>query len=816
MNPIGKSTITLDKMSLRIHGTDYLKQMFKPLVDRYSTGEIKDQDLDFWQWISWKKFKCAENKDTERDVHLEDLTKVENTLGVDTQFDEAKLLQKLEKVTGSPTVRTTLISFSDKIVAITHETNPKIKTYDGTSWATLKTMTSDSLKFQLKDASDVYLFFSSKIVRVKPNFSTETKDYSSYNLTWEAGRLYGNQAIICADIAGTKSIMKIKSSLLTQEETGTVNLGHEKTLIDYDKSFAINKWQTAYITISGPDGLTQEPKLISTNDEKHIFLEEDWTKDWGMFESWDNQDSYPLSYIHKVDQVFGIDGNHAAEFSVGETFQILGSTGNNGIYTITSITYTTRTELTVSQVIPDDTVNGNLLHPIGVAANATDIDKNWPVDFWKGAYCIVAGVKNKIASNISNKIVLSDPAWEVPPTAENPYYILSKIPLAGSTYTIEPRPEPYDTYAGEAKVMIPFGKGLYVFTTEGDSKTNMYYTEGKGIYFNKSFNKPFSITSAMVVKDSVLIGGSLKNADGSKEGIIMDTDENVLVRYPKKSATSDHTVFFMDEETGYAGLNEYLELDAGYYDLKAGAGGLLKITKDPGFIRHLARIDNDVEPKKSYDVVYFKGKEFVSYEDGVFTTEGEYLDKGYMILSKNWTALKAVDKVWNAYQITCREAIPAESSIEFFSMTGEDRAEDKKLIMTMVSGEKEKIQEDSIIAENLKPVLVLKSHDGTSTPIVHQKVKCKYVPASSMKKQWGISIVLEYQLRTKAGTMQGNAPEVVRDNLWSIKDTNKIVDFTDTNGQAFRVLVSDLKEDWVKITSGNKVESIITMELLEV
>ena len=555
-----KGTILLDKMTLRIHGVDYLKQMFKPLIDRYSVGEIKDNDLDFWQWISWKKFKCAENKDTERNIHLEDLTKVENTLGIDTQFDEAKLLQQLGKVSGSPSIRTTLISFSSRIIVVTHAGSPEIKTFDGTNWVLLKAMTSDTFKFQLKDASDVYLFFSSKIVRIKPDFSTEEKDYNTYNLTWEAGRLYGNQAILCADINGTKSIMKIKSSLLTQEESGTINLGHEKTIIDYDKNWPINKWQSAYITVSGPDGLTEEPKLIATNDEQNVFLEDDWTKDWGMFESWNATDiaynpaaTTGLDFHYLAGEVAGhitlADNilNYVEVDSLGEvTANITGFTsGKIPLYEVT----TASEEITnVVDKRPRE---------------ADDIDKNWPIDFWKGAYCIVGGVKNRIASNEANKIVLSD-YWEVQPTAENPYYILSKIPLANSTYTIKPIPMPYDTYAGTAKVMIPFGKGLYVFTTEGDSKTNMYYTEGKGIYFNKSFNKPFSITSAIVVKDSVLVGGSLKNPDGSKEGIIMDTDENIVVRYPKKLASSDYTVNFMDEETSYAGLNEFLEFDAGY------------------------------------------------------------------------------------------------------------------------------------------------------------------------------------------------------------------------------------------------------------
>ena len=116
-----------------------------------------------------------------------------------------------------------------------------------------------------------------------------------------------------------------------------------------------------------------------------------------------DQDTYAISYLHQVNKIFAMAGNYADKFLGGDTFEVSGSTGNDGIYTITDVDYNSgeaRTELTVEEAIPDAAVDGNILHTQGAWNGHYNDTTEWEGTAWifttksegMACYCIDEGI----------------------------------------------------------------------------------------------------------------------------------------------------------------------------------------------------------------------------------------------------------------------------------------------------------------------------------------------------------------------------------------------------------------------------------------
>lgn len=75
--------------------------------------------------------------------------------------------------------------------------------------------------------------------------------------------------------------------------------------------------------------------------------------------------NFAITDVNTGTKTFTISGNRSGVFSAGEQFAIEDSTGNDGNYTVVSITYSApNTLIVVSETIPDATVDGNILFNI--------------------------------------------------------------------------------------------------------------------------------------------------------------------------------------------------------------------------------------------------------------------------------------------------------------------------------------------------------------------------------------------------------------------------------------------------------------------
>jgi uncharacterized protein (TIGR02217 family) len=80
--------------------------------------------------------------------------------------------------------------------------------------------------------------------------------------------------------------------------------------------------------------------------------------------TWDHT-SYSIQAVDTGNNVVELTGDLTGTMSAGDSFEISGSTGNDGVYTISALTYDSgnnRTEITTSKSIDDSTADGNVLH----------------------------------------------------------------------------------------------------------------------------------------------------------------------------------------------------------------------------------------------------------------------------------------------------------------------------------------------------------------------------------------------------------------------------------------------------------------------
>jgi hypothetical protein len=83
---------------------------------------------------------------------------------------------------------------------------------------------------------------------------------------------------------------------------------------------------------------------------------------FGLFDQ--DRTSYAITAVNTGTKTLTIAGDHAAELPAGSLLAVDGSTGNDGMFTVVSATYTSSTAIVVSETVPDATVDGTL-YPCG-------------------------------------------------------------------------------------------------------------------------------------------------------------------------------------------------------------------------------------------------------------------------------------------------------------------------------------------------------------------------------------------------------------------------------------------------------------------
>jgi len=143
-------------------------------------------------------------------------------------------------------------------------------------------------------------------------------------------------------------------------KTELVSYDSSKEQVNEIWSYPIRSWDIYYRLLP----YDQRAKLVEIFDacrgrSRYVYFVD--PNDYDGSSSW-TQTKYNIIDLSQDDKYFVISGQHASEFKIGWEFKIAGSTGNNGVYTITDVYQTLiKTFLCVSEAIPSGTPNGYIL-----------------------------------------------------------------------------------------------------------------------------------------------------------------------------------------------------------------------------------------------------------------------------------------------------------------------------------------------------------------------------------------------------------------------------------------------------------------------
>ena len=143
--------------------------------------------------------------------------------------------------------------------------------------------------------------------------------------------------VVSSEIAGTGASRKTSANPTeTQDDTGN------KVVFDADDPV----WAGANFTNSVRGCITYDP---NTNDSDHRLV------------CYNEFPSGPVQGVNTSTEVFTITGDLTADIEAGDKIVISGSTGNDGVYTVTAVAANGgNTDITVSEDVTNATADGTL------------------------------------------------------------------------------------------------------------------------------------------------------------------------------------------------------------------------------------------------------------------------------------------------------------------------------------------------------------------------------------------------------------------------------------------------------------------------
>ena len=91
----------------------------------------------------------------------------------------------------------------------------------------------------------------------------------------------------------------------------------------------------------------------------------------------DTQNTHTITAVDPVGESFTVAGDQTAIYNVGRKIRVQGSTGNDGVYTVVSATYTTSTEIVVAEDVTDGTIDGDIHYDTFMYVSTPDNGTSW-------------------------------------------------------------------------------------------------------------------------------------------------------------------------------------------------------------------------------------------------------------------------------------------------------------------------------------------------------------------------------------------------------------------------------------------------------
>lgn len=155
--------------------------------------------------------------------------------------------------------------------------------------------------------------------------------------------------------------------------------------------------------------------------------------------------------------------------------------------------------------------------------------------------------------------------------------------------------------------------------------------------------------------------------------------------------------------------------------------------------------------------------------------------------------LPNVQKMFRSMAFQC-EDLPAGSTVHMYYKLDDDSNSWTTLTFTNIAGETfvENQFPSSTVGKRIKYKIELSNSVGTATPRVNDII-IKYIIAPDTKKRWTVGIVLSDEVVLLDGKRETKNARELRAALWESRKKKQVVEFQDTDGSVYDVLMNDLQ-----------------------
>lgn len=123
---------------------------------------------------------------------------------------------------------------------------------------------------------------------------------------------------------------------------------------------------------------------------------------------------------------------------------------------------------------------------------------------------------------------------------------------------------------------------------------------------------------------------------------------------------------------------------------------------------------------------------------------------------------------------------------------------------------------DSIISNRFEYKIVIKSNDGTTSPVIEDVIIRYILAPNNDKKAFEYTIECTKKMRLLDGTFDTRSPVEIVDNLWSMKASNELLTLIDEDGASHTVILADTSPEVITPYSGDgTLEKYVYLKLFE-
>jgi hypothetical protein len=337
----------------------------------------------------------------------------------------------------------------------------------------------------------------------------------------------------------------------------------------------------------------------------------------------------------------------------------------------------------------------------------------------------------------------------------------------------------YDPVGGNTVVY----DGYLIFVVYGLEKMMLKKYDG---------SKVVNIHSLDVLSGSAIFGTGLKFGSGVVFGAGSDKFEDPInfmvwnenLMFSVKRSASQNNIFIYDTY----GFSEYMALPTG-----------------PNYVASLWIYDRDLFIGGNDNVIYMLGS--------------EYKDDGWLQSSVYDADLQDINKLYADIMIK-HAPMKTGDSIEVWYRTNEDGGFNYLGVGDTLNSVETTlpfpIGSTTVISRSLEYKLVLKSANGSTTPIVKDVIVRYILAPDNSKRVFEYIIEATKQMQLLDGTFETRTPEEIIADLWALKTCNELLVLTDEDNNTYSVVFADTSPEIVTPFAGDEVtEKYVYVRLFE-